>query len=65
MERKVAEWMTNTKFESLPLNAIISNEETEAVIPKFKNGKKLSPGKIPNELMNMVLGGPTMAYHNI
>ncbi len=42
----------NTKFDSLPLDVIISHKETEAVIPKFKNGKKLSPGKIPNELIN-------------
>ncbi len=49
---KVAEWMTNTKFDSLPLNAIISHKETKAVIPNFKNGKKLSPGKIPNEQIN-------------
>ncbi len=44
--------MMNTKFDSLPLNVIISHKETEAVIPKFKNGKKLSPGKIPNEVIN-------------
>ncbi len=44
--------MTNTTFESLPLNAIISHTETEAVITKLKNGKKLNPGKISNELIN-------------
>ncbi len=44
--------MTNTKFDSLLLHAIISLKETVAVIPKFRNGKKISPGKIPNEVMH-------------
>ncbi len=44
--------MTNIKFESLPLNAIIAHKETEAVIPKFKNDKKLCPRKIPNEVIH-------------